>query len=59
MMRKCLLAASPHYPGFEQEVMKRNINELCDLAKKSAYNERVYWYKIFGWTIKMRVRDYG
>ena len=43
MMRKCLLAASPHYPGFEQEAMQRNINELCNMAQhslaaKDAYN---------------------
>lgn len=35
MIRKCLLAASPHYPGFEQEAMQRNINELCDMAQLS------------------------
>jgi hypothetical protein len=31
-MRMALLSASPHYPGFENNAMKKSINELCDLA---------------------------
>ena len=35
LLRMALKSVSPHYPGFNNEAMLKNIDELCDMAIKS------------------------